>query len=127
MIYRLDDGHIVSTARLTGIPLEELIRKREESLHERKAEQDKQWAIGYLGKDEQWYEEAMKKIGYIESNLVESMNHKEKTIKLYGWIADTIKKDLSIPLESDYEYARASSIELILTNPDLYNKIIHWD
>jgi len=36
-------------------------------------------------------------------------------------------KELSIPMETDREYARADSVEMILTNPNLYLKIINWD
>jgi len=34
---------------------------------------------------------------------------------------------LSIPMEMDQEYAQAECIELILTNPERYLKIINWD
>jgi len=91
-------------------------------------DRDKSWAIDFLGKDEQWYEEAIKKVEFIKNTLPAGLNHKERTIKLYGWIADTIThRALLIPMETDQEYARANSVEMVLTNPDLYQKIINWD
>lgn len=71
---------------------------------------------------------AIEKIKIIDQSLPKDINYKERTIKVYGWIADTIKhKSLSIPMESNIEYARADCIQLILTNPNLYLKITNWD
>ena len=70
----------------------------------------------------------MQKIKEIAARLPDDLDYKERTIKMYGWIADTIThKELSIPMETDREYARADSVEMILTDPKLYLKIINWD
>jgi len=124
----LNRANIHLVAAKVNTSVEELLEKRDEAEHLRKEEHDKQWAIDFLGKDEQWYDEAMLKIKEIAATLPDDLHHKERTIKLYGWIAETIKhKALSIPMETDTEYARADSVEMILTNPKLYLKIINWD
>ncbi len=124
----LNRANIHLVAAMVDTSVQELLEKKDEAERLRQEESDKQWAIDFLGKDEQWYDEAMQKIKEIKATLPDGIGYKERTIKMYGWIADTIThKDLSIPLETDHEYARADSVEMILTNPKLYSKVIRWD
>ena len=127
MIFPLNGRNIYTASALTGIPVAELAKKKNEAMIKSKSESDKKWAINFLEKDEQWYEETMVKIEAIRSKLPKDIHHKEKTMKLYAWIADTVTRSLDIPMETDHKYARASSIEMILTNPDLYHKILRWE
>ena len=120
--------NIYTAAALADISVEELLEKKQESEAKYKKDKDKEWALDLLDKDEKWYDDTMKKIEEILSTLPNDLNPKEKTKKLYGWIAKEVRNvDLSIPMEMDREYSEAECIELILTNPDMYLKIIHWD
>lgn len=120
--------NIYAAAAIADVPVEGLLEKQQESAAKYKKDKDIEWALDLLGKDETWYDEAMKTIEEIKSTLPENLDSKEKTKKLYGWIAKEVNDvDLSIPMEMDNEYAHAECIRLILTNPDMYLKIIHWD
>ncbi len=120
--------NIYLAAAIADVPVEELLEKQQESEAQYKKVKDKEWALDLLGKDEKWYNDAMKKVEEIRSTLPDELNYKEKTKKLYGWIAKEVSNvDLSIPMEMDQEYSEAECIELILTNPDMYLKIINWD
>ena len=127
MIYPLNGSNIYAASALTGISVAELAKKKNEAMARSIDEKNRQYSLNFLDKDEQWYEEAMLKIEAIKSKLPKEMHHKEKTIRLYGWIADTIDRNLTIPMESDNKYARALSVELLLTNLELYEKILRWE
>jgi hypothetical protein len=120
-------SNIYLASALTGVSVQELDKKIDEARDKRQKDENRKWAIAFLGKDEQWYDEAMKKIETIQSSLPKDIDHKEQTIRLYGWIADSVSKNLTIPMETDHTYARAYCVELVLTNPDLYTKVINWD
>ena len=110
------------------ISVEELENKRIEAKQKFEDEQNRKWAIAKLGKDEAWYADTIQKIEDIKVTLSKEINYKERTIKLYGWIADSFPNlNLSIPMQSDTEYARADCICLILTDPSMYHKITNWD
>jgi len=93
-------------------------------------EQEKRWAYVFFGKDENWYEETMKKIRNIRECLPKDMNPIEATIKKYGWIEKNGKKELSIPMMYDKnypDYAHAVAVEYILTNLANYHRAMNWD
>ena len=120
--------NIYAAAAIADISVEELQKMQHESEVKYKKDKDKEWALGKLGKDEEWYNNTMEKIEEIRSNIPDDLDYKEKTKKLYGWIAKEVSNiDLSIPMEMDKEYAAVECIELILTNPDMYLKVINWD
>ena len=120
--------NIYAAAATADVSVEELLEKQQESEAQYKKDKDKEWAIDLLKKDEARYGNTMKKIEEIRSTLPDNLDYKEKTKKLYGWITEEVSNvTLSIPMERDTEYAEAECIELILTNPDMYLKIINWD
>lgn len=115
-------------AAQVDIPAKKLQEMVVKSKIEFEREQDIKWAIQKLGKTQEWYDEAIKKIANIRDTLPKDISGKEEVVKLYGWIADTLPNmDFSIPLQNDKEYVRASSVEMIMTNPSLYLKVINWD
>lgn len=120
--------NIYAAAALADVSVDELLKMKSESEIQYKKDKNREWAIAKLGKDEEWYETAMKKVEAIRLTLPDVIDYKEKTKRLYGWIAMEVHNvNLSIPMEMDKEYSEAECIELILTNPDMYLKIIHWD
>jgi len=124
----LNGQTLYTAAAMADISVDELLEMDRESRAQYKKDKDKEWALDKLGKDEAWYDAAMQKIAEIKSTLPEGLNYKEKTKRIYGWIAEEVSDiPFSIPMEMDDEYARAHSVELILTNPDVYLKIINWD
>lgn len=124
----LNSRNIHAVAAQANISASDLYDKMLESKIDYKKQCDKKWAIRYLRKDEKWFDEAEEKIDQIRKSLPEGMDNKEQTIKLYGWIADTVAQALlSLPLTENSEYSRADSVSLIMTNPDLFNKIRRWD
>ena len=121
-------SNILMASAITGMSMDKIYDKMYKASVEYKKEKDKEWAIGFFQKDEQWYEATLEKVKQIESTLDENMDYKEKTIKLYGWIAKEVpKRHYSIPTETNQEYATARCIELILTKPDAYLKILNWE
>ena len=123
----LNGQNIYTAAAVEDISVEELSGMEQEAEAKYRKVKDKEWVLDRLGKDEEWYEEAMKKMEDIRSTLPDDLDYREKTKKLYGWIAKEVRNvDLSIPMEMDQEYAEAECIDLILTNPDMYLKVINW-
>ncbi len=93
-------------------------------------EQEKRWAYEFFGKDDEWYDEIMKKVREIRNNLPKDMNPIEPTIKKYGWIEKNGKKELSMPMVYDEkypEYAHAVAVEYILTNLNSYHSAMNWN
>jgi hypothetical protein len=93
-------------------------------------EQDKRWAYEFFGKDDEWYDETMKKVREISENLSKDMNPIESTIKKYGWITKNGKKELSMPMlynEEYPEFAHAIAVEYILTNLNSYHSAMNWN
>mgnify|MGYP006899595610 CR=1 FL=1 len=124
----VNNRNIHTVAAQANISANDLYDKMAESKITYKKQCEKEWAISYLSKDEKWFDEAEKKIEQIRKSLPEGMDEKEKIIKLYGWIADTVEQGLlRMPLTDNTEYSRADSVSLIMTNPDLFNKICRWD
>lgn len=124
----LTGNNIYLASAVSGLSVNELVKMRSEAQYRAERKAKREWALDFLGKDEAWYDKAMEKIAAIEKTLPDDIGYREKTIRLYGWIADSVPEiSLDIPLETDTAYARASSIELILTDLDLYKKIINWD
>ena len=120
--------NIHTVAALENISTSDLYDKMAESEIAYKKQCDKEWAVSYLSKDEKWFDKAEQKIEQIRMSLPKRMDDKEKTIKLYGWIADTVDHGLlRMPLTDNTEYSRADSVSLIMTNPDLFIKICRWD
>ena len=119
-----------SLAIEAGISVEVFQDTMVKSMLEFKKEQDKQWSYNFFGKNSQWYDETLEKVHRIKESLNDDLSHKEKTIKMYGWIEKNGRKNLSIPLMYDKdlpEYAHAVAVEYILTNPDAYHKMMNWD
>jgi len=93
-------------------------------------EQDKRWSYEFFGKNEQWYDETMKRVHEIGKSLPEDMNPIQATIKKYGWIKKNGRKNLSMPMMFDKaypEYAHAVTVEYALTNPNSYQRAMNWD
>ena len=120
--------NIYVAAAIADVPVEELLEKKQESEAQYKKDKDIDWALDLLNKDVTWYDKTMKKIEEIRSTLPDDISANGKIKTLYGWIAKEVSNvDLSIPMEMDRKYSEAECIKLILTNPDMYLKIIHWD
>lgn len=119
--------NILLASSITNIPVDELTEKIVTLKNDYKKRQDILWAIDYLDQNEKWYDETVKKVSKIEATLDKNLNHKEKTIKLYGWIAKSLDMHFDIPVETDREYADAYAINLILTDHNAYLKILNWD
>jgi len=125
---RLTRQNIHIIASEMDIPVEELEAKRVKVKLDFQDEQAKAWAMHKLGKDNLWFEATREEIEKTKETLPKNMNYRDKTKKLYGWVADKFPKMyLSIPMESDGEYARAACIEAILNNPSNYHKLTSWD
>lgn len=117
-------------AASVGIPESQLIDKTLEAEIAFKKRQDMKFLLSFFNENEKWYQETKDKVAKIESTLPKGINHREKTIKMYGWIAKetNISGSLNLPFESDPEYSAAHAIELVFTGEiDLYHKILNWD
>jgi hypothetical protein len=124
----LTGDNIYLAAAVSGLSVAELERMKFDAQQQAKEKEQKEWALDFLGKDEAWYDDAMQKIAQIEATLPEGVGYREKTIRKYGWIADSVPQiSLDIPMQTDTKYARAYSIELILTDLDGYKRVINWD
>jgi hypothetical protein len=117
-----------TVALMAGISTSELHDELMKAQAEHKRTKDREWAISLLEKDEKWFDETLAAIELIRKTLPEGMDREEKTICLYGWIADTVKPGiLTQPLMENTEFRRADTVNLILENPALYMKIRNWD
>ena len=120
--------NIHSVALNNDIGVEKLQEMVVKSQIDFKREEDIKWAVKKLGKTREWYDEATKKIAKMRKTLPKDISARDEVIMLYGWIADEVPNIyLELPLITDKEYARASSVEMIMTNPNLYLKCINWD
>jgi hypothetical protein len=118
--------HII--ANEMDISVEELEKKRIQAKQDFQKQQDKIWTMEKLGTDIVWLEQTLKKVHEIGCSLPKDTDTKERTIKMYGWIAEQFPKmNLSMPLQDRNEYTRADCMGLILTNPSMYRKIQNWD
>ena len=122
---RLTQKNIHEVAASEGMTAEELDKKMQKAYSDMRARQNRDYAINFFYKDEAWYEETLTKVQEIRETLPDNLSGKEKIKRLYGWIEP--QRRLTMPLECDMEYAHASCVEMILTNPDLYLKVISWD
>ena len=129
IIMPLTNGSNIALASvMTGMSQTELSEKIHQSKISSQKEENINWAIDFFDKDRQWYDKIMINVEEIKDILPKDLNHKEKTIMLYGWIEQEIpKQTFSIPMELNQNYAKAHCIELILTNPSLYNQTIRWN
>jgi len=119
--------HCVATS--VGISADELQSKVEKSKLDYKKEQDMKYILDFFNADEQWYLETKEKVNEIDKSLPEDLDHKERIIKMYGWIKNDTKisGSLNIPFRNP-EYGAASSIEMVFNGQiDMYLKIINWD
>ena len=121
----LNNQQMAIASAITGISASDINK----SYLEQKKENDIKWAIDFFEQDRAWYDNTMQKIKEMEKELPDNMYHREKTIKLYSWLIDEVpqNRDLSIPLEMDRRYSKSECIKLVLTNPDMYFKILSWD
>lgn len=119
-------GMALASAK-TGLSMQEIAKMKNQAAIDTKKKNDKKWALQELGYDEKWWDEAWIKIDKIKASLPKDMDYKQKCIKMFGWIKPTNGRRYTIPTETDQEYAHATSIELIMTNHDLYQKILNWD
>ncbi len=118
--------HIIATEM--DMPVEELEAKRVKAELDFQKQQDKIWTIEKLGIDAVWLEQTLKKAHEIGCSLPKGTDNKERTIKMYGWIAEQFPKmELSVPLQKRSEDTRADCMGLILTDPSMYRKIQNWD
>ena len=125
---RLTRQNIHMIASEMDISVEDLENKRIKAKLDYQNEQDKKWTIDKLNKNEEWLEETLEVVQKIKYTLAEDIDYKERTIKMYGWIADQFPKlNLSIPMQTNNEYTRADCMKLILTDPSMYSKIQNWD
>ena len=121
-------ANIALASEMSGLSADEISKMTISAAKKKQKSDEKQWAIEFFDKDEEWYESTLKKVEEISLTLDSDINRKEKCIKLYGWIAYEIpQKKFSIPMEMNREYATAQSIKLILTDLSCYHKIINWD
>ena len=131
-IYPLRNSRdIMVASEVSGISPAEIEKKKQEALYNTKRESEIQWAIDHFNKDREWFDKTMQKINDLKESVSKELSFREQTIEVYGWIANELDKNIvssfSIPLEKNRQYTIAHSIELILTEPSLYNKIINWD
>ncbi|MBF0282408.1 MAG: hypothetical protein HQM07_07595 [Zetaproteobacteria bacterium] len=122
----INQNTIHLAAAMSGASVDELNEKVFESHRKMKREQDIEWACDFFREDLNWYHATMNTVAAIKGTLPEGVGYKEKAIKMYGWVQAPNGR-LSIPMELDHEYAHAHAVELILTNPSLYLKVISWD
>ena len=124
----LTGANIYMASAITEMSVDELLKRQREAEHTYKVKHDREWAIEFFDKDDTWYDEVTKKVKDISADLPKDMDHRERTIKLYGWIADMFpNKYFSIPMEMNTKYAAAYCVKLILTNPSGYLQAISWD
>lgn len=126
----LTKQNIPIVAASLGISTSEMFEQMRQAKYEHKKKQDMQFILSFFNADEKWYKETADKVAKIAASLPEGIGHKEKTIKMYGWIEkDTkISGSLSIPMELDYEYSASTAIQMVFTGQiDLYHKIMRWD
>jgi len=131
-IYPLRNSRdIMVASEVSGISPAEIEKKKQEALYNTKRESEIQWAIDHFNKDREWFDKTMQKVNDLQKSVSKELSFREQTIEVYGWIANELDKNIvssfSIPLEKNRQYTIAHSIELILTEPSLYNKIINWD
>lgn len=127
---RITGNNIHLLANEVGVSAEELYSNMIDAKLAFKKEQDKRWSYEFFGKDEEWYDETMKKVKEVRDSLPADINHYESIIRQYGRITKNGKKNLGMPMMShdDYpKYAHAVAVEYILTNPDSYNRAMNWD
>ena len=121
-----DNRHIIFSE--LNITVEDIEKDMIQAKLDFPKQQNKIWIIQKLKKDSVWLEQTLKKVHKIRCSLSKDMDYKEKTIKMYGWVANQFPKmELSMPLQERSEYTRADCMELILTNPSMYRKIQNWD
>jgi len=124
----LNRKNIHMAAALAEVPVEELYKRMVDSQMEYKKEQEKEHSCQILGKDRAWYDATMQKIAEIRASLPEDLDHKEATIRKYGWIAKEVQCRLSLPFETEHSpWSEASVIETILNQPNLYDKCMRFD
>lgn len=128
---RLTRDNIHLLADEVGVSAKDLYNGMVDAKLTHKRAEDKRWAYEFFSKDEQWYDETMKKVREIRDSLDDDINPIEATIQIYSWITrGNGKKDLSMPMmyEEDYpEYAHAVAVEYILTNQDGYHSAMNWN
>lgn len=111
----------------TGLSMQEIAKMKNQAEIDTKKKNDKQWALRELGYDEKWWDETWKKIDTIKDSLPKDIDYKQKCIEMFGWIKPASGRIYNIPMETDQVYAHASSMELIMSDRDLYQKILNWD
>lgn len=121
-----DNIHMVADA--VNIPVDDLWNKLNQAKAKQIMDAKIEAACNFFGEDRHWYDRTMVTVRDIEKSLPQSMDHKERTNKMYGWIKTAGGKcDLRLPLEMDLSFAHASAVRTILTDYDLYMKIMNWD
>lgn len=120
-------GNFQTAAAMAGISAEELMQKMFDAQQETKKKNQKEWVLDFLDKDEVWWDETLQKVEEIRASLPKDLDYKKKTIRLYGWIAESLGRQFDIPMEPDRKYADASGIKLLLTDLDAYHRIMNWN
>ena len=124
----LTQENIHTVAAQNNISASDLYDKMVESKLDYIQEQRKIGAYSFFRKDEAWYDETIKEVERIALTLPDSLSTKNRTVKMYGWIANQFKDlNLSYPFESDREYMRANAVSIIFENVDSYRKMSNWD
>ncbi len=122
-----NSGNIQAAAAEADITVDDLAQMMFDAQYEARKKSQKEWVLDFLEQDEAWWDETMAKIARLDKELPKDMPYKERTIKLYGWVAKSLDRHFDIPMETDQEFADADAIELLLTNLDMYHKIMRWD
>jgi len=122
-------NNIYLVAAMTGMEVEELLDKMSEAERKYIEEQKLEWQAQILRKDAEWVKKTKAKVDEMSENLPDNLSSKEKIKRLYGWIADELNFPCGIPffVNNDREYQKAYCIYLILSDPELYTKMINWD
>ncbi len=127
---RITSQNIHLLANEVGVSAEEFHNEMMDAKLSLRKEQDKRWAYEFFGKDDEWYDETMKKVQKIRESLPNNLNPIESTIAKYGWIEKNGKKELSMPMVYDERYpayAHAVAVEYILTNLSSYHSAMNWN
>ncbi len=126
----LTKQNISVVAASIGISTSDLVDEMNKSKLEYSDEQNFKYILSFFNADEEWYEKTKAKIEKIRKTIPDDMDHKIRTIKMYGWIKNetNISGFLSIPLETDREYSEAHCVEMVFNGEiDIYKKIINWN
>jgi len=107
-----------------------IIKKINEASQDAYAQKVQKMSMDILGYDQEMWDAMKKRITQISEEIGNdtTIEYKERTIKLYGWIQANKHYTISIPYgESNDTYGYASTIETIIHQPHLYFKMLSFD